>query len=176
MKGITFNRKDLPEFLALCRTLFPEFISIELLNGGGTMGLLFRKATKNSIVNILAPNHVQVRIGLLDFLLTVLPKRLSQAKSRNDSFVPQYLIEVFAIMYSGKPEYILRYYIEKFRELREPLNEVSFEEIMDNIRDSKVGFEMIKKRDLIGRLFNLDFEAGSNELKFVKILRSRETL
>jgi hypothetical protein len=172
MKGITFANKDLQEFQRLCRTLFPEFLSIELINYGGTIGLLFRKAAKNSLINIIAPNHVQVRIGLLDFLLMVLPKRLSQAKARNESFVPQYLIEIFAIMYSGKPEYLLRYYIDKFREIKDPLNEVSFEEIMDNIRESQIGVEMLKRQDTIGKLFNLNTEANSKEIKIIKILRS----
>jgi len=173
MRGIKFNKEDLTDFHKLCRILFPEYISVEFTGSLGSSSIIFRKAPKNSLINLIASAHVRHVIGLLEFALTTLPKRMSQAKARNDSFVPEYLFETFAILASEKPEYILRYFVKKFQEIKEPLNQVSFDEIMENIRDSKIGSNFTENKSLIGRIFNLDTEATPSEVRIIKIVKSK---
>lgn len=173
MNKIKYTRSGLHNLLDLIKKLFPEYPIIELAGSLNTPVIVFRKVPKNSLINILGSEHVKTVMPVTDFLLTALPERLSFMKARNNSFIPYYLVGVMTILTSTTPEFVIDYYIQKFKEIEPILKTEEFRHILDRIQESEKMIESTKASKLfIERLTSINLDIDSKEIKLLTLIKN----
>jgi hypothetical protein len=118
MKNIKFEKKDILKLSLMIKSLFPEYVNVEVKETNSGLNVVFHNVPDNFFARLF-PRYSRVEKSLFELLWKDIPLRLSYRKAGNQSFTYVYLVGIMSTM-AENPEFLLGYLMRKYNEIQNP--------------------------------------------------------